>query len=292
MRNQFAATIADIAASNPRAVLLYGDVGGYSFRAIGERAINCGISEQAMVSMAGGFAAAGMTPIVYTIAPFLAERALEQIKLNAYQGLKVIYVTVGASYDYATMGATHHCPADVPTLYNVPGLRILTPGAPGEVDAMLRQAVDDEHSYYIRLSAQRNVNDYGPLVKIGKAIIHQSGSIAAAIIAVGNTMAQVTQAAFDLPEMPIVYLPTVRPLDTETITAQCAGKPALLIEPFYATLYRDIAECGVGPILNLSAPREFIHHYGTLDDFIKSAGLHNSDIRDAIWKIYPTNTTP
>lgn len=288
MRAQFAKTIASLAETNPHIVLLYGDVGGYSFRGMGERAINCGISEQAMIGVAAGLAKAGYIPIVYTIAPFLAERALEQIKLDiAYQGLKVILVTVGASFDYATMGASHHCPGDIATLYNIPGLRLLVPGAPGEVDALLRQAVLDEHPYYIRLSGTRNVNDCGHMVKIGQAVIHQSGSIPAAIIAVGNAMAQVTQATLDLPEVPIIYLPTVRPLDTETITAQCAGKPVLLIEPFYSALYRDIAECGAKSIINLSVPREFVHHYGAPADFIKSSGLHYSDIRRELWKIYP-----
>ncbi|MFA5300725.1 MAG: hypothetical protein WC389_21255 [Lutibacter sp.] len=283
MRAQFAATITDICEYNERVILLYGDVGGYAFRNV-KRAINCGISEQAMVSMAGGLAKAGMIPVVYTIAPFLAERALEQIKVNAYNNLPVIYVTVGASYDYATMGATHHCPADIPTLYNVPSLGLLCPGAPGEVDAMLKQAIDSGQSYYMRLSVERNGYDYSDTV-IGKAIVNKKGCAEIGIIAVGNTLAQVSQAVRDLPEITVVYLPTVRPLDMDTIRATCAGLKVVLVEPFYSTLSRDIAECGVGRIINLSPRREFVHHYGTLRQMDKTAGIYYSDIRRAIWEI-------
>ena len=288
MRAQFATTIADIAAHNPRVILLYGDVGGFSFRGMGEQAVNCGISEQAMIGMAAGLAKAGYIPVVYTIAPFLAERALEQIKLDiAYQELKVILVTVGASYDYATMGATHHCPADIATLYNVPGLRLLVPGAPGELDKLLRQAVLDEHAYYIRLSATRNVRDYGDTIHIGRAIVHNKGSVDAAIIAVGPAMAQVHQATLDLPQLPIIYLTSVRPLDTETIKMHCYGRPVVLVEPYNGVLYRDVMACGANGIIDIAAPREFIHHYGTPADFIKTASLHYGDIRRAIWMIYP-----
>lgn len=284
MRAQFSKTITDLCNHNERVILLYGDVGGYAFRNV-PRAINCGISEQAMVSMAGGLAKAGMIPVVYTIAPFLAERALEQIKVNAYNNLPVIYVTVGASYDYGTMGATHHCPADIPTLYNVPDLGLLCPGAPGEVDAMLRQAVESGQSYYMRLSAERNGKDCGDVVQIGKAIAYQSGCAKIGIIAVGNTIAQVAQAVRDLPELQVIYLPTVRPLDTDAIRAACAGMPVILVEPYYSTLYRDVAACGVREIISLSPPRAFVHHYGTLRQMTKAAGIHYSDIRRAIWEI-------
>lgn len=289
MRAQFAKTITDLCEHNDRVILLYGDVGGWAFRNV-PRAINCGISEQAMVSMAGGLAKAGMIPVVYTIAPFLAERAFEQIKVNAYNNLPVIYVTVGASYDYGTMGATHHCPADIATLYNVPGLGLLCPGAPMEADAMLRQAVDSGAAWYMRLSIERGGRDYGDVLQIGRAIVYQSGSIAAAIIAVGNSIAQVTQAVRDMPEMTVIYLPTVRPLDTETIRSQCAGKPVLLIEPFYTTLYADIAACGVGNIIGLSPRREFIRHYGTQRQMTKASGIYYADIRSALWAIYPVMT--
>lgn len=75
--------------ADARMILLWCDVGGGLFKShaldFPERVINCGICEQATVSMAAGMAMAGLRPVVYTITPFLIERAFEQIKLDVDQ---------------------------------------------------------------------------------------------------------------------------------------------------------------------------------------------------------------
>lgn len=75
--------------ADERMVLLYGDVGAGLWKAhhldFRERVLNVGICEQATVSMAAGMAMQGLRPIVYTILPFLIERAFEQIKIDVAQ---------------------------------------------------------------------------------------------------------------------------------------------------------------------------------------------------------------
>ena len=95
---------------DPRIVLLWCDVGLGLFRDhirdFPERVINPGICEQAAVSAAAGMAMTGLRPVVYTIAPFLLERAFEQIKLDVdQQRLPVGLVGV----DCPSAGPTHAC---------------------------------------------------------------------------------------------------------------------------------------------------------------------------------------
>ena len=118
MRKQFIETVEAIIKEDERAVLLLGDIGVFGFRKIfethKERVFNIGILEQSTISMASGMAMTGLIPIVHTIAPFLVERGLEQLKIDfGYQKLGGNFVSVGASYDYAALGCTHHCPGDV-----------------------------------------------------------------------------------------------------------------------------------------------------------------------------------
>jgi transketolase len=84
MRKQFTKTIEEIVATDEKSVLLLGDIGVFGFRNSLEkypaRAYNIGILEQATISMAAGLAKTGLIPIVHTIAPFIVERAFEQLK--------------------------------------------------------------------------------------------------------------------------------------------------------------------------------------------------------------------
>ena len=84
-----------------------------------KRIYNIGILEQSMISMAAGLSNEGLKPIVHTIAPFIVSRAYEQLKIDfGYNKLNGNFVSIGASYDYASLGCTHHCPEDINLMYN------------------------------------------------------------------------------------------------------------------------------------------------------------------------------
>src|ERR1700758_879887 len=123
------------------------------------RVLNVGIREQLMVSAGGGLALAGLRPIVHTYAPFLVERAFEQVKLDlAHQGARAVLVSIGASYDSAAAGRTHQAPEDVALLDSIPGMGVVVPGHPDEVPELLRSAMAglESSSTYLRLSTSAN----------------------------------------------------------------------------------------------------------------------------------------
>ena len=90
-----------------------------------------------MISMAAGLSNEGLKPIVHTIAPFIVNRAYEQLKIDfGYNKLNGNFVSIGASYDYASLGCTHHCPEDINLMYNIPNMQIVVPGSSEEFDAL------------------------------------------------------------------------------------------------------------------------------------------------------------
>lgn len=282
MRKQFIKTTLDLLESNPRVVLLLGDIGVYGFREAFEkypqRVYNLGVNEQAMVGMAAGMAGEGYIPIVYTIAPFLVERAYEQIKLDiGYQERKVILVSVGASYDYAGCGATHHCPADVGLIYNVPGIDIFVPGKLIDVDYFLRKAVKDSSPCYIRLSERYDSNHEDVLWDEPCQIV---------ILAVGPTFEMAIKASKGINSL-LIYQRNVRPFNPQVIwnIIQDAGCfRIVVIEPYYPVLSQIIAETASEPFLlrSIGVPRRFERGYGSPEDLERAYGLDAEGIRRQI----------
>src|SRR5262249_16306160 len=175
-----------------------------------ERVLNVGIREQLMVSVGGGLALAGMRPIVHTYAPFLVERAYEQVKLDlGHQDAHAVLVSIGASYDGARSRRTHHAPEDVVLLDSVPGFSVVVPGHPAEVEAVLRGAVGalDDGSTYLRLSTEANLEARPVSASLQ---ILRSGR-RAVVVAVGPMLSPVLEAVADL-DVAVAYATTGRPV--------------------------------------------------------------------------------
>lgn len=111
-----------------------------------------GISEQDMVSTAGGFALQGLFPVVNTYAAFY-RRAYEQIYVNAIEGRRILYAGHYSGLCYATDGKTHQCTGDVAMFRAIPGVTVLYPTFPEEIDQMVAWAAvaQEASSVYIRL---------------------------------------------------------------------------------------------------------------------------------------------
>ena len=140
---------------------LLGDIGVFGFRDLfksyPKRIYNVGILEQSMISMAAGLSNEGMKPIVHTIAPFIVSRAFEQLKIDfGYNKLNGNFVSIGASYDYASLGCTHHCPEDINLMYNIPNMQIVVPGSSEEFDTLFNQSYSNKNPTYFRLSDHEN----------------------------------------------------------------------------------------------------------------------------------------
>lgn len=111
MKNIFGQTILNLAAQDPKIVLLLCDVtfpGSDEFKELFPDCLyNFGLTEQTTTGIAAGMASQGLRPIFYTISPFLLERCFEQIKIDIdLNNLPVILV----GYDYESYyGITHTC---------------------------------------------------------------------------------------------------------------------------------------------------------------------------------------
>ena len=132
MRKAFVTALAELADSDPRVLLLTGDLGFMAVEPFAERHpgrfINVGVAEQNMVGMATGLAEAGYVPFVYSIATFAALRSYEFIRNGpVLHDLPVRIVGVGPGLDYGPNGITHWALEDVAVLRPLPGLAVIAP---------------------------------------------------------------------------------------------------------------------------------------------------------------------
>lgn len=114
MRRRFSDLLARYMLSEPRAMLMTGDLGcmvlDEAFRVAPERCFNMGAAEQAMVGAAVGMSYAGKIPICYSISSFLLYRPFEWIRNYLHiEGVPVKLVGVGRDKDYGNQGYTHWC---------------------------------------------------------------------------------------------------------------------------------------------------------------------------------------
>jgi len=115
-----------------------------------DRFYSFGMTEQNMMSAAGGMAREGFTPFVHTFAVFMYRRALDQIEMSiAYPNLKVRIV--GFLPGITTPGgASHQAINDIGVLRTVPNMTILETGDATEVESVLDVAQSIDGPVYIR----------------------------------------------------------------------------------------------------------------------------------------------
>jgi transketolase C-terminal domain/subunit len=102
--------------------------------------------------MAAGMASQGHRVFVYSIAPFLVYRALEQIRNDVcFHNMPVFLVGNGGGYGYGIMGSSHHALSDIGTLSGLPNITCYIPAFQDDVPLALNQIIEHKKPAYLRL---------------------------------------------------------------------------------------------------------------------------------------------
>jgi transketolase len=285
MRERFARTASALVEADPRAAVVLSDISLDNFegamRAHPDRVVNVGIMEQTAIGVAAGMAMEGLHPIVHTLAPFVAERPFEQLKLDfGYQGLGGTFVSAGASYDYAASGCTHHAPGDVQAMLAIPGMRVLVPGHADEVERLLRGTFGDGVPTYLPTSITQNREAFP--VEAGRLHTVRRGSHAT-VVAVGPMLSR-TLEALDGADGTVLYATTITPFDAETVRSAVGdGDTVVVVEPYYegttALAMRAALEDRAARVVSIGVPRRFLHHYGEPEEHDAALGLDVAGLR-------------
>jgi transketolase len=288
MRDEFVRVVSELLDEDPRTAVVLADISAAAFgpaeRRHPDRVLNVGIREQLMLGVAGGLALTGLRPVAHSYAPFLVERAYEQVKLDLdHQGVGAVLVSVGASYDWAEGGRTHQSPGDVALLDTLAGWTVHVPGHPAEVGPLLRAAARHDDPVYIRLSTQHNA---APRSASGLTPVKPGRR--ATVVAVGPTLDAVL-AATDGLDVCVVYTNTPRPFDGEALRALVWERDTAdvaLVEPYLAGTSAAVASRALAEVphrlLALGVQRVELRAYGTAADHHRWHGLDPAGLRRSL----------
>jgi transketolase len=302
VRQQFADTMVDVGRHDDRLIVMVGDISHgimKPFReAFPQRYYNVGILESAIISMAAGLSAVGFRPVAHTIAPFILERAYEQIKLDfCYQGLPGNLVTVGSAFDYSNLGCTHHCYGDFAMLKTLQNTEITFPSTPVEFDSLFKQAyANDKLTVYRIPSASHGVDFIPSDIRLGKAVRVREGRNIT-IIATGPQLKSALQSVSGLqakgwdPE--VVYVHTIRPLDKDLIRESVRKTGRVL------TVEEHMESGGLGDDVlratrdlsdvmwtGIAVPDTFVTGYGTYAEHCAALGLSAEGIVRRVFEAF------
>ena len=132
MRAAFATTLTELAARDPRILLLTADLGYMALEPFADkfpdRFFNVGVAEQNMIGLATGLAESGYIPFVYSIVTFAVLRPYEFIRNGPIQHrLPVRIVGIGGGLEYGTNGLSHYGLEDVAVMRAQPGITVIAP---------------------------------------------------------------------------------------------------------------------------------------------------------------------
>lgn len=238
MRDAFGAALVELGRSEPRVVVLDGDLANSTRTdafadAFPQRFFEMGIAEQNMIGVAAGMATAGLIPFAVTFAAFASARDLDQVRLVVAQTrLHVVVVGAYAGLLASRLGKSHVSLEDVALMRALPGMRVVAPADAVEARVELRRAAAAEGPVYIRLARGEVPTLFASADECdGMPVLLRDGSDVA-LVTTGAQAHRTLEAAGLLArdgiDALVLHVPTIKPLDADAIVA-VAGRTGAVV---------------------------------------------------------------
>jgi transketolase len=188
-----------------------------------ERYIEIGVAEQNLVTVGSGLSAMGKIPFVSSYAAFSPGRNWEQIRTTIClndRPVKIVGSHAGVSV--GPDGATHQMLEDIALTRVLPNMVVIAPCDSVEAEKATLAMATDKRPNYLRLAREATpiITTTETPFEIGKAYVFEKGADIT-LIATGTMTYHALVAAEKLYkdgiEAEVVHVPTIKPLDAETI---------------------------------------------------------------------------
>lgn len=288
-RKAFGEAVSVLAEADPQIVILSADSGkssgfGGFAKAHPERYFELGIMEQGVVGVAAGMATAGKIPVFCAIAPFTTARPFEMVRNDVgymRQNVKIVGRNSGVSY--SDLGATHHSLEDFALMRMIPGMTVIAPQDPTEIEQAAAAMIEHHGPVYLRIG-----NDPIPELQLpgsfvlGQARLAREGSDVT-IVSTGSLTRAALEAADVLAgegiSAEVLGLPTVWPIDEAAVLASAVktGRVVTLEEHYVigglGTIVQELLSGRPTPVTKLGIP----HSYATSGPYLELLAHYGLD---------------
>ncbi|MEM8700334.1 MAG: transketolase family protein [Pseudomonadota bacterium] len=256
----FGQALNKLAESNDKIVGITADLAKYTdihvFRdKYPDRFYQMGMAEQVMISAAAGLAREGFTPFATTYAVFASRRAYDFICMAIAEealDVKIVCALPGLTTGY---GPSHQATEDIAIFRGLPNMTVVDPCCATDIMQATRAIADYKGPVYMRL-LRGNVPDvlseYGYEFELGKAKIVRDGADVL-FISTGLMTMRVLEVskklASDRIDCGVLHVPTVKPLDVETIRREAAREGRLVVVAENHTTVGGLGEAVAGELM-------------------------------------------
>ncbi|MEI6886623.1 MAG: transketolase C-terminal domain-containing protein [bacterium] len=226
LRDGFGDAISEL-TDDPNVVVLTADLGD-SVKASefgdNSRYIECGISEQNMISVASGIALTGKKVFATSFACFIPYRVLDQVRMSVCsQNANVKLIGSHSGLSYSDDGVGIQALEDIAIMRSLPNMKVYVPSSATEAYIMTMKAANEYGPIYIRTGREKEVDfeiDFKNY-EINKAKVIREGNDVV-IYTCGAMLSECIEAAEILSvensiECSILNVSSIKPIDTETI---------------------------------------------------------------------------
>jgi len=280
----FGHTLAALAEKDERIVGMSADLAKYTdlhvFRAAHpDRFYQMGMAEQLLMMAAAGMAREGFQPWVTTYAVFASRRAYDFMCLAIAEEMldvKIVCALPGLTTGY---GPSHQATEDVAMFRGMPNLTIIDPCDALEIEQALPAIAAHKAPVYMRLlrgNVPLVLDEYGYTFELGKAKLLRGGRDTL-VISTGLMTMRALEAAKALQkdgvDVAVLHVPTIKPLDEETILAECRKQNRLVVVAENHTVIGGLGEAVAAALMRSDVRPGGFRQIGLPDEFLDAGAL-------------------
>jgi transketolase len=279
----FGHALVELARTRPEVVGMTADLGKYTdlhifAKEFPDRYYQMGMAEQLLFGAASGLAAEGFMPFATTYAVFASRRAydfIHQTIAEEDRTVKIVCALPGLTSGY---GPSHQATEDLALFRAMPNMTVIDPCDAHEIEQVVPAIAAHHGPVYMRLLRGQVpvvLDEYGYQFELGKAKAIRDGKDVLIISSGILTMRALEAAkalADDRVDVGVLHVPTIKPLDAETILRE-AGKPGRLV--VVAENHTVIAGLGeaVAGVLMRSGIHPAFRQIALPDEFLAAGAL-------------------